>query len=84
MMSCDASKAFFEDPIQRGLCIELPADDMREGDKKRDMVGHSKQSLCGTRNVAANFQAEVQKLRQSIGFGLADSPHVRTTKGKGS
>ena len=43
----DVSRAFFEAPIQRDVCIELPEEDLEEADIERDMVGLLKQSLYG-------------------------------------
>ena len=66
----DVSRAFFEAPMQAGrnLCIELPAEDLSPGDRKRDLVGYLVQSLYGTRDAAANFQKEVTKTMRKIGF----------------
>ena len=68
LMINDVSRAFFEAPMQRDLCIELPDEDLSEVDKRKDMVGYLNQSLYGTRDAAANFQKEVKKFMESIGF----------------
>ena len=68
IMINDVSRAFFEAPMQRNLCIELPEEDMTEEDKKNDMVGYLHQSLYGTGDAAANFQLEVKKTMRKIGF----------------
>jgi len=68
MMINDVSRAFFEAPIARDVCIELPAECMTEEDRSKDMVGKLKQSLYGTQDAAANFQAEVKRFMLSIGF----------------
>jgi hypothetical protein len=62
------ARAFFEAPVRRDICIELPAEDYTEEDEREDMVGHLIQSLYGTRDAAANFQNEVKKFMNSIGF----------------
>ena len=56
VMINDVSRAFFEAPASRTVCIELPREspDYAEG-----VVGLLKKSLYGTRDAAANFQAEV-------------------------
>ena len=68
VMINDVSRAFFEAPIGRNVCIELPEEDLEDGDVEQDMVGLLKQSLYGTRDAAANFQKEVRKFMKSIGF----------------
>ncbi len=57
----DASRAFFEAPMQEGrhLCIELPDEDLSPADRKRDVVGHLQQRLYGTRDAAANGGGEM-------------------------
>ena len=52
----DVARAFFEAPMRRDICVELPA----EAGEGEDMVGHSIVSLHGTRDAAANFQEEVK------------------------
>ena len=56
IMVNDVARAFFEAPILRDLCVELPA----EAGEGEDMVGHLIMSLYGTRDAAANFQEEVR------------------------
>ena len=66
IMLNDIARAFFGAPMKRLLCIELPAEDMEEGDE--DMVGLLQMSLYGTRDAALNFQQEVKKFMVSNGF----------------
>ena len=47
IMLNDVSRAFFEAPMQRNLCIELPDEVMTAEDRRKDMVGLLKQSLYG-------------------------------------
>ena len=68
LMINDVARAFFEAPVRRDICIELPAEDYTEEDGEQDMVGHLVQSLYGTRDAAANFQHEVKKIMTAIGF----------------
>ena len=68
IMINDVSRAFFEAPIGRNVCIELPEEDLEEGDHQQDLVGLLRQSLYGTRDAAANFQKEVKKFMTRIGF----------------
>ena len=65
MMVADVSRAFFEAPVQRKVCAELPPELHQEG---RDDVGFLVKSLYGTRDAAANFQREVRKFMASCGF----------------
>ena len=68
IMINDVSRAFFEAPMQRNLCIELLAEDIEEHERGTDLVGYLNQSLYGTRDAAANFQKEVQGFMKKIGF----------------
>ena len=64
----DVSRAFFEAPMQRHICIELPEEELEEHERGKKLVGHLRQSLYGTRDAAANFQKEVKKVMLAIGF----------------
>ena len=66
MMINDVARAFFEADAKRPLCVELP-DEARE-EEEEDCVALLKKSLYGTRDAAANFQAEVTKFMRGIGF----------------
>ena len=60
VMINDVARAFFEAPITRMVCIELPKEDMTEEDIREDRVGVLNMSLYGTRDAAVNFQSEVE------------------------
>ena len=62
----DIARAYFEAPIQRDVCFELPDEDLSEEDKKNDMVGKLNLSLYGTRDAVANFQTEVKGFMSKI------------------
>ena len=64
IMVNDVSRAFFEAPMRRNVCIELPSEE--QGGK--DEVGWLQMSLYGTRDAAANFQEEVKKMMRGAGF----------------
>ena len=66
VMINDVARAFFEAPVNRKICVELP-DECKEG-MEGDMVGLLQRSLYGTRDAAANFQVEVRKFMQQLGF----------------
>ncbi|MDA8583689.1 reverse transcriptase domain-containing protein [bacterium] len=66
IMVNDVSRAFFEAPIERLVCIELPEEAIREGEE--GMVGLLAKSLYGTRDAAANFQKEVKIFLVTHGF----------------
>ena len=40
-----SSRVFFEAPMQRDVCIELPEEEWEEGDGDKDLVGVLRQSL---------------------------------------
>eukprot|EP00973_Karenia_brevis_P073065 10147862-Karenia_brevis.AAC.1 len=64
----DISRAFFEAPARREICVEIPEMMKTENDRKFDNVGLLKKSLYGTRDASANFQAEVKRFMEKIGF----------------
>ena len=69
------SKAFFEAPMRRMLCVEPPPEALEEKETNEEYVGLLKRSLYGTRDAAANFQKEIKKLRTAaenvtLGLGL--------------
>lgn len=61
VMNNDVARAFFEAPVRRPICVELPREAV-EG------VGRLRMSLYGTRDAAANFQEEVKKFMVAMGF----------------
>ena len=68
MMVNDVARAFFEAPMKRKLCIELPEEDLEEGEYEQDLVGLLLMSLYGTRDAAANFQEVVRETMCDTGF----------------
>ena len=66
LMVADVARAFFEADMRNELCVELPEEAKVEGEG--DMVGYLVKSLYGTRDAAANFQAEVRKFMEGVGF----------------
>ena len=68
MMINDVARAFFEAPMTRKLCIELPEEDLEEGERGQNLVGLLLMSLYGTRDAAANFQEVVRKTMCDSGF----------------
>ena len=64
----DVARAFFEAPVQRDVCIELPEEDLTTEDIKQDLVGKLNMSLYGTRDAAANWQHTVAKAMEQLGF----------------
>eukprot|EP00974_Lingulodinium_polyedra_P080547 7803045-Lingulodinium_polyedra.AAC.1 len=63
----DVARAFFEAPMKRWVCVELPEEEGSEEDE----VGLLQMSLYGTRDAAANFQAEVRKTMLAAGFTVS-------------
>ena len=68
VMLNDVARAFFEAPMRRKLCIELPEEDLEEGETRENTVGLLLMSLYGTRDAATNFQNEVKKFMTQTGF----------------
>ena len=61
LMINDISRAFFDAPVKRNICIELPDEELTEEDRARGVVGKLNLSLYGTRDASVNFQQEVRK-----------------------
>ena len=68
VMINDVSRAFFEAPAVRQVCVELPDEDITSADKIADRVGYLQMSLYGTRDAAMNWQEEVAKEMIKWGF----------------
>ena len=50
----DASRAFFEAPAKRDICVELPEQALSGGETPQDTVGKLLASLYGTRDASAS------------------------------
>ena len=68
ILIADVSRAFFEAPAKRDICVELPEEALEEGEKTPDTVGKLLASLYGTRNASANWQEEVSMCMTEWGF----------------
>ena len=53
-MTNDVARAFFEAPIHREVCIELPMEALESHEDPAEWVGMLKMSLYGTRDAATN------------------------------
>ena len=77
VMLNDVARAFFEAPMRRMVCVELPAEALGENEAGADVVGFLELSLYGTRDAAANFQREVKEFMLRQGFVQSQySPQV--------
>ena len=56
LMINDVSRAFFEAPATRNICVEIPKEDMTDADRRHVKVGRLRMSLNGTRGAAMNWQ----------------------------
>ena len=54
LLIADVSRAFFEAPAKRDLCLELPEEALTVGETPQDVVGKLKASLYGTRDASTN------------------------------
>ena len=68
LLIADVSRAFFEAPAKRDLCVELPAEALAAGETTQDTVGKLMASLYGTRDASMNWQEEVAKCMLLWGF----------------
>ena len=67
-MTNDVATAFFEAPMHRDVCIELPAEAMSAGEDPDEWVGKLQMSLYGTRDDATNWQELVALEMEKAGF----------------
>ena len=65
------SRAFFEAPATRNICVEIPKEDLTDADRRHDKVGRLRMSLYGTRDAAMNWQDEVAREMLNAGFRRA-------------
>lgn len=70
LMIADVSRAFFEAPTKRDLCVELPEEALTAGETTQEMVGKLKASLYGTRYASMSWQEEVAKCMAKWGFDI--------------
>ena len=68
ILIADVSRAFFEAPAKRDICVELPEEALAGGETIQDTVGKLLASLYGTRDASANWQEEVAKRMAEWGF----------------
>ena len=84
IMVNDVARAFFEAPVKRTVCVELPPEALSEANPDQNMVGLLQMSLYGTRDAAANFQDEVRRFMSGAGFQQSlYNPQVYWHKGRG-
>ena len=60
IMVSDVARAFFEAPMKRTVCVELPQEARVDG--ASDDVGLLQKSLYGTRDAAATFKPRLEPL----------------------
>ena len=84
VMLNDVARAFFEAPMKRLVCVELPREACVEDAPGEDNVGLLQLTLYGTRDAAANFQEEVRLFMAREGFTQSRySPQVYWNQSRG-
>ena len=75
LMINDVRKAYFYAVARRTLCIEIPEEDLEDGDEEK--VGVLNLSMYGTRDAAQNWSEEYAEQLRKIGFlqGKASACH---------
>ena len=68
ILIADVSRAFFEAPAKRDICVELPEEALSAGETTQDTVGKLLASLYGTRDASKHWQEEVAKCMAEWGF----------------
>ena len=79
ILIADVSRAFFEAPAKRDLCVELPEEALTAGETVKDTVGKLKASLYGMRDASTNWQEEVAKCMIKWEFTIGRYNLVCTT-----
>ena len=83
LLIADVSRAFFEAPAKRDLCVELPEEALAAGETTQEAVGKLKASLYGARGASMNWQEEVAKCMQKWGFEICKyNPCLFTTRAR--
>ena len=67
-LDADVSRAFFEAPAKRDLCVELPEEALEGNETSQDSVGKLLAGLYGARGASANWQEEVARCMRQWGF----------------
>ena len=75
VMHVDVSTAYFNTPVKREICIEIPCEDWSEQDG--DVVGKLEKSLYGTRDAAQNWSEAAAAILENNTFakGKANPCH---------
>ena len=68
ILIADVSRAFFEAPAKRDLCVELPEEALQGDETPLSTVGKLLASLYGARDASANWQEEVNRCMREWGF----------------
>ena len=68
ILIADVSRAFFEAPAKRDLCVELPEEALQGEETPLSTVGKLLASLSGARDASANWQEEVSRCMCEWGF----------------
>ena len=82
ILIADVSRAFFEAPARRDVCVELPEEALVDGESTAEVVGKLMASLYGTRDALANWQEEVNKSMRQWGLRWEDITLARTSTKK--
>ena len=70
------SRAFFEAPMQRYVCVELPTEATSPEDIDDDMMGLLVMSLYGTSDAAALGQSQKVHGRYRVPEGTIQRVHI--------
>ena len=68
MLHVDVSRAYMHAKATRKICIEIPTEMRKKSDDIKDTVGLLKVALYGTRDGAANWEAEYVQFLESVSY----------------
>ena len=64
----DLSRAFFEAPATREVCVEMQEEALSQEERGQDLVRYLIMSLYGTLDTAMNWQEEIAAFMTTAGF----------------
>ena len=74
-MVCDVSRAFFYDPVQHEIYVEL-CEEAKKTVEDNNMCAKLRMSMYGTKAAAQNWQKKVQETMATLGFSIGKASPV--------
>ena len=75
LMVCDVSRAFFYDPVQHEIYVEL-CEEAKNTVEDNNMCAKLRMSMYGTKDAAQNWQKKVLETMATLGFSIGKASPV--------